>query len=87
MTHLVEMRIISTTENYIVYKTQIQKEMKKLIAIVGKLRLVQIIFVISVFGFMGHVDDNTCKVVEIIPWMLSIVVFGIWSIRLMVNHR
>lgn len=61
--------------------------MRKLIAVVEKLRLVQIAFIISIFGFMGHVDDNTCKVTELIPWIISVVVFGIWSIRLMVNHR
>lgn len=59
--------------------------MRKLIAIVEKLRLVQIVFVISVFGFMGHVDDSPA--VEILIWFMMVLVFGVWSIRLMVNHR
>lgn len=59
--------------------------MRKLIAVVEKLRLVQIAFVISVFGFMGHVDDSPA--VEILIWFMMVLVFGVWSIRLMVNHR
>lgn len=56
-----------------------------MIAVVEKLRLVQIAFVISVFGFMGHVDDSPA--VEILIWFMMVLVFGVWSIRLMVNHR
>lgn len=59
--------------------------MRKLIAIVEKLRLVQIAFVISVFGFMGHVDDSPAT--EILIWFMMVLVFGVWSIRLMINHR
>ena len=59
--------------------------MRKLIAVVEKLRLVQIAFVISVFGFMGHVDDSPAA--EILIWFMMVLVFGVWSIRLMVNHR
>lgn len=59
--------------------------MKKLITIIEKLKLVQIMFIVSVLGFIGHVDDSPA--VEILIWFMMVLVFGVWSIRLMVNHR
>lgn len=61
------------------------KTMIKLIRIAERLRLVQIMFIVSVFGFIGHVDGN--PTVEILLWFMMVLVFGVWSIRLMVNHR
>ena len=61
------------------------KTMIKLIRIAEKLRLVQIMFIVSVFGFIGYVDSN--PTVEILLWFMMVLVFGVWSIRLMVNHR
>lgn len=61
------------------------KTMIKLIRIAERLRLVQIMFIVSVFGFIGHVDSSPA--VEILLWFMMVLVFGIWSIRLTVNHR
>lgn len=61
------------------------KTMIKLIRIAERLRLVQIMYIVSVFGFIGHVDDN--PTVEILLWFMMVLVFGVWSIRLMVNRR
>lgn len=61
------------------------KTMIKLIRIAERLRLVQIMFIVSVFGFIEHVDSN--PTVEILLWFMMVLVFGVWSIRLTVNHR
>lgn len=61
------------------------KTMIKLIRIAERLRLVQIMYIVSVFGFIGHVDGS--PTVEILLWFMMVLVFGVWSIRLMVNRR
>lgn len=65
-----------------IHKHKYIRRMKK---IIKKLKLVQIVFIVSVLGFIGHVDDSPD--VEILIWFMMTLMFGVWSILLMVDHR